>query len=90
MDAIKPLDDQEQQALIRLFQAFMQLPNASQLRLSFYADTGGALYQMGKTISDEKILFNWLDMEDGAASMDAYAQEAQEEQREEGNDARTD
>lgn len=88
MDDFKPLDEREQQALIQLFQAFMQLPNAANLRLSFYADTGGALYQMGKTISDEKILLNWTDLEDGAAALDAYAQEMAKHAEEETSDAR--
>lgn len=76
MGKLDPLDEQEQQALIALFQAFLQASDAVDLRLQFYADTGGSVWKTSNTRDDERCILQWLDMAEGAAMMQSYIEEA--------------
>ncbi len=77
-DALDPLDAKEQQSLIALFQAYLTLPNAANLRLHFYADTGGGLTDVGgRTISDEKLVVHWHDMDEGVRIVQAMEEESE-------------
>lgn len=74
------MNEQEQQALQRLYQAFCNLPNADDLRLCLYADGGGNITRVGRTMPEDQIIITWTDLEDGADALQAYAEYLQEEQ----------
>ncbi len=79
-DTIEPLDTKEQQSLVALFQAYLQLPNAANLRLHFYADCGGGLTDVGgKTIHDERLVVHWHDMDEGMRTVQAMREESEGE-----------
>ncbi len=77
---ITPLSEQEQHDLIALFQAFLKLKHAPDLRLHFYADTGGGLTDTsGATKNDEKLFVHWHDMSEGLAMIEAMRAEESEQ-----------
>lgn len=78
-DFIPPLDDKEQSALVALFQAYLTLPNAKDLRLHFYADTAGRLTDIsGATKDNERMIAHWLDMAEGLETLKAMKAESEE------------